>query len=93
MKKFRSNVHEVHVCRIHKGSPYNLSAVIPEIRNENRDDVINTPDVQNLINKTYGKKLIVQVHTEKSDGYYLQYEVEKPRAVLPATTRHIFTKV
>lgn len=82
-KKLRSDVHEVHLCRVHKSSPYNVSAVIPEIINEDRNEVINMPEVQNLIKKTYGKMFYLFVFTEESGGYHIRYEIEKTKAILP----------
>jgi hypothetical protein len=75
--------HEIQINREHKNSPYNCAAVIPEIECEDREEVINLPEVRKLINKTYGKRLVVHVITTipwKSD--WLMYEVEKSKAIL-----------
>jgi len=73
--------HQVEIIRIHKGSPYNCSHYIPEIIHHNKHEVINIPEVQNAINKTFGRKLIVNVSTD-NDTTYLQYEIEKPKAII-----------
>jgi hypothetical protein len=74
-------VHEIQINRVCKSSPYNCAAVIPAIECDNRGEIINLPEVQALINKTYGKKLIVQVLTPFETSY-LQYEIVKSKAVL-----------
>lgn len=75
--------HEVHINRVHKGSPYNCAAVIPSIQCMDREKVIDLPEVRKLIGKTYGKLFIVQVMTNDPWEYgFLEYEVEKTKAVI-----------
>lgn len=72
---------EVQINRVHAGAPYNCAAYIPSVWCENEDDVINLPEVQKLINKTYGKRFTVHVMPVRGRSY-LQYEVAKHRAVI-----------
>jgi hypothetical protein len=75
-------LHEVEIGRIHKGSPYNCAAVIPKIECENREEVINLPEVQELMGKTFGRRLRVYVNTiEPYMGDFLEYEFVKTRAI------------
>ncbi len=78
---YRSDLHSVEICRVHKGSPFNCSAYIPEIVCENREDVIDLKEVDELINKTFGKSLIVNIYTQ-SETDLLRYEITKDRAIL-----------
>lgn len=78
---YRNDIHSVDISRVHKGSPYNCSGFIPEIVCSDREDVINMPEVQTLINNTYGKHLIVTVHTQNEIDY-LQYDITKPKAIV-----------
>lgn len=78
---FRENVHSVEINRVHKKSPYNCSGYIPEIVCSDREKVIDLPEVQALINRTYGRHLIVNIHTE-SQRDFLQYEIVKPQAII-----------
>jgi len=77
---YRSDLHQVEIRRVLKNSPYNVAEYLPEVICGNRDDVFNLPEVQKVINETYGKKLVVNVYTE-SEKDFLQYEVEKARAI------------
>jgi hypothetical protein len=71
----------IEIIRLHKQSKYNCVGCIPEIQCSNDDDVINMPEVQTLINKSYGKNLIVNI-CPFFDTYLLTYEVSKPKAIL-----------
>lgn len=72
---------EVEISRIHKGSPYNCVGYLNEVQCENENSVIDLPKVDDLINKTYGKKLIVTI-SQKGQVPYLQYEILKSKAIL-----------
>ena len=77
MRNLRKNdVHQVHVSRVMKNSPYNLTGFIPKIVHEDRECVIGMPEVQAMINGTCGRRLIAIVHTENETDYLL-YEIEK----------------
>ena len=76
---YRDNIHSVEINRVHKNSPYNCSGYIPGIECCDREKVIDLPEVQALINGTYGKHFIVNIHTESKTDF-LQYEIVKSRA-------------
>lgn len=76
-----TTTHTVEIQRIHKSSPYNCAGYIPEIIHNDREKVIDLPEVQEAIDKTFGKKLIVII-SSSNETSFLQYEIEKPKAIL-----------
>lgn len=78
---YRNDIHSVEVNRVHKSSPYNCSGYIPEIGCSDREKVIDLPEVQALINNTYGKHFIVNIHTQNETDF-LQYDIVKPKAIV-----------
>ncbi|MGV0854636.1 hypothetical protein ACTS95_08030 [Empedobacter brevis] len=75
--------YEIQISRIHKGSPYNVSTVIPRLKSTKTiESIIDLPEVDELINKTYGKHLIVHIHGENPSSHYMQYEVTKSKAII-----------
>lgn len=76
-----NEVFHVTISRVHKSSPYNCVGYIPEIKAPTMEDVINLPEVDNLINKTYGKKLTVIVDSNRTIDF-LEYDVIKPKAII-----------
>lgn len=70
---------EVFINRVHKGSPYNVSHVIPELEVDDLDKVIFMKDVLTPIAETYGKKLIVQI-CPFGESFLYEYEIEKTKA-------------
>lgn len=77
MKKF-----EVELVRVHKSSPYNCSGYIPEIECDDEENVINLPEVQQMIANTFGKNMIVNIFELNAPiTHHLQYKIEKLRAI------------
>lgn len=76
--------YEVIISRVHKGSPYNCSAVIPELQTDIPiDEVINHPEVDEAINRTFGRKLRVEIwELFAQSTAFVQYEVEKLKAII-----------
>ncbi len=74
-------IAEIFLNRIHKSSPYNCSGYIGEIEGKNELEILNNKEVQELINKTYGKKFILQI-CPKNETHFFQFEIEKPKATL-----------
>jgi hypothetical protein len=72
----------VEIIRVHKSSPYNCSAFLPDVRSTNAENVIKLKPVKDLIRFTFGKKLIVNI-TDNSFkvNQFLQYEITKSKAV------------
>lgn len=54
--------HQVFISRVHKQSPYNVQAYAV-VESEDREDVIDKAEVQQMIAESKGKILIVTVHT------------------------------
>ncbi len=76
--------YEIIISRVHKGSPYNCSFVIPELQTDMPiDEVINHPEVNEAINRTFGKKLRVEIWELFTQSIALVgYEVEKTKAII-----------
>lgn len=76
--------YEVIISRVHKGSPYNCSCVIPELQTDMPiDEVINHPEVNEAINRTFGKKLRVEIwELFAQSTAFVQYEVEKLKTII-----------
>lgn len=73
--------YEVEIVRVLKNSPFNCSGYIPDVICNNRNEVINLPIVQKLIDKTFGKHLIVNISSIDKNTFY-QYEIKKTKAIL-----------
>lgn len=69
----------VHICRVHKGSPFIVSHVIPSIKVDKPELLILRDEVQDAIRSTFGKSLVVQIYAEKSENY-LEYRVFKNKS-------------
>lgn len=54
-------VADVQIKRVHKSSPYNVSEFLPNIEGTNEDEIFKSPQVQQLIDKTFGKNLIISI--------------------------------
>ena len=54
-------VADVQIIRIHKSSPYNVSEFLPNVTGTNIDEIFENPQVQKLIDKTFGKNLIISI--------------------------------
>jgi phage anti-repressor protein len=54
-------IADVQISRIHKHSPYNVSEFVPNVTGTNEDEIFNSPQIQELINKTFGNKLRVSI--------------------------------
>lgn len=52
---------DVQISRVYKSSPYNVSEFLPNVTGTNIDEVLESPQVQQLIGKTFGKNLIVSI--------------------------------
>ncbi len=72
---------EITLNRIHKGSPFNCSGYLPEVECNDIDNVYYLPEVQEMINKTFGKKFVLQVQ-EFGKTSFIQYEISKPKAIV-----------
>ncbi|NOS92482.1 MAG: hypothetical protein HOP30_11205 [Cyclobacteriaceae bacterium] len=74
----------VEISRIHKGAPYNCAFYLPDLQVEDFEKAIDHPVVEEAINKTFGKKLVVNLHLfgKMASPHWLCYEVEKPKAIL-----------
>lgn len=81
MSKLKS--FDVMISRVHKSSPYNVSGYLYDVKAMKIEDVINLKEVDNEINKTFEKKLIVQIYENSSNKInMLEFNIEKLRAVI-----------
>lgn len=76
--------YEIQISRLHKGSPFNCSEVIPELQSDlSIDEVIDLPEVSRAIDKTFGRNLRVFIsEVFPFTGKFIEYEVTKPKAIL-----------
>jgi hypothetical protein len=72
---------EVFVKRATKRGEYNIKGYIPVVRAEDADSVLKDRKVLNIIAKTFGKRIIVEVHDCKHFEWD-EYRCTKPRAVI-----------
>jgi len=77
----KNNVHEVEINRVLKNSPYNVTHYLPNVKCINREDIINLPRIQKLINKTFGKSIVLTIHTPNEKSF-LVYEITKKMAII-----------
>jgi anti-repressor protein len=54
-------IADVQISRIHKHSPYNVTEFVPNVTGTNENEIFNSPEIQELINKTFGNKLVVSI--------------------------------
>lgn len=54
-------IADVQISRVHKSSPYNVSEFLPNVTGTNEDEIFKSQQVQQLIDKTFGKNLIISI--------------------------------
>lgn len=70
----KHNVHEVHIC---KPTRYcKILDVIPEVFCNDRDEVINLPEVKKAMDAVHEKKFIVIVYSNGANSH-LEYKIER----------------
>ncbi|AMA48090.1 hypothetical protein [Flavobacterium covae] len=52
---------DVQIRRVHKRSPFNVKHYIPDVAGTNEKQIFESAKIQNLINETFGNKLIVSI--------------------------------
>jgi hypothetical protein len=73
---------EVFVKRATKRGEYNVKGYIPAVKAEDADSVLKNRKVRSAIAKTFGKKIILEVHDLKHFARWDEYHLIKPRAVI-----------
>lgn len=76
-------IHSVDLYRELRNSPNGRTLVghIPEIECDDREKVIAIPEVCELINATYGRRIIIEVNSSEFADF-LQYEIFKETAII-----------
>jgi hypothetical protein len=73
-------IADVQISRIHKSSPYNVAEFVQNVRGATAYDIMNSPKIQKIIDKTFGKELRVSVLPRK--GLQVDYEILKVKAII-----------
>ncbi|MEI7488509.1 MAG: hypothetical protein WCJ72_14085 [Chryseobacterium sp.] len=76
---------EIEINRIHAGSPYNCAYPPTDIKlnAQTADEAIHSPEIQDIINKTYGRELRVHVYSRESPRVpHTIFHVSKSKALL-----------
>nr|WP_233788931.1 antA/AntB antirepressor family protein [Chryseobacterium scophthalmum] len=72
---------EVHISRVHKGSPYNIQAVLFDVEGKDEFDILSNPKVLKTLRKTFGRKLKVSIYPLDNKGcdkpHWREYYITK----------------
>lgn len=64
---------EVQISRVHKGSPYNLQAILFDIKGKDEEDILSNSQVLTEIGKVFGNKLKVSITPMTDEGLLKPY--------------------